>query len=85
MVFAIPATHWLKPKESEKGDKYLELARELKKLSNMKVTTKAIVIRALGALTKGLVWGMEDLEIRVRVGTIKTTELLKSARILRIV
>ena len=36
--FAILANHRLKLKENEKKDKYLDLARELKKLWNMKVT-----------------------------------------------
>ena len=42
-----------------------------------------IVISALGTVTKGLVQGLEDLEIRERVETIQTTALLKLARILR--
>ena len=29
--FAVPADHWVKLKESENTDKYLDLARELKK------------------------------------------------------
>ena len=36
--FAVPADHRIKLKESEKRDKYLDLARELKKLWNMLVT-----------------------------------------------
>ena len=36
--FDVPADHRIKLKESEKKDKYLDLARELKKLSNMKCT-----------------------------------------------
>ena len=43
----------LQLKESEKRDKYLDLARELKKLWNMKVTAIPIVIGALGTVTKG--------------------------------
>ena len=35
-------------KENEKGDKYLDPARELIKLWNMKVTVIPIVIGALG-------------------------------------
>ena len=42
--FAIPANHRVKRKESEKRDKYLDLARELKKLWNIKVTVIPIVI-----------------------------------------
>ena len=49
----------------------------------MKVTFIPIVIGALGTVTKGLVKGLENLEIRGRVETIQTTALLGSARILR--
>ena len=42
-----------------------------------------IVIGALGTVTKLLVQGLKGLEIRVRVETIQTTALLRSARILR--
>ena len=50
MNFAVPANDWIKLKESEKNVKYLDLARELKKLWNMKVPIIPIVI---GILTKG--------------------------------
>ena len=36
--FTVPADHRVKLKESEKKDKYLDLAREIIKLWNMKVT-----------------------------------------------
>ncbi len=49
----------------------------------MKVTIIPIVIGALDTVTKGLVQGREDLEIRGRVDTIQTNALLRSARILR--
>ena len=53
--FAVPADHRIKPKESEKKDKYLDLTRELeKKLWNMKMTIIPIVIGAFGTVTKGL-------------------------------
>ena len=62
--FAVPADHRIKLKECEKNDKYLELARELKKnLWNMKVTIMSIVIGAFGTLTKRLLRGLEDLEV----------------------
>ena len=75
--------HRINLKESEKKDKYLDLARELKKLWNMKVTIVPIVIGALGTITKGLLKGLEDLEVGGRVDTIQTTALLRTARILR--
>ena len=46
-------TKIIKLKESEKKDKYLDLARELKKLCNMKVTIMPIVIGAFVTVTKG--------------------------------
>ena len=81
--FAVPADHRINLKESEKKDKYLDLARELKKLWNMKVTIVPIVIDALGTVTKGLLKGLEDLEVSGRVETNRTTALLRTARILR--
>ena len=81
--FAILADHRIKLKECEKRDKYLDLAWELKKLWNMKVTITPIVIGALGTITKGLLKGLEDLEVGGRVETTQTTALLKTARILR--
>ena len=81
--FALPADHKIKLKESEKRDKYLDFARELKKLWNMKVTITLIVIGALGAVTKGLSKGLKDLEVRGRMDTIQTTALLRTAKIPR--
>ncbi len=54
-----------------------------RKLWNMKVTIVPIVIGAFRTVTKGLLKGLEDLEVGGRVETIQTTELLKTARILR--
>ena len=51
--FAAPADSRVKLKESEKKDEYLDLARELKKLWNMKVTFISIVIGALDTVTEG--------------------------------
>ena len=60
--YAVSANHTVKLKKSEKNDKYLDIARELKKLRNMKVTFIPIVIGAHGTVTKGLIKGLEDLE-----------------------
>ena len=61
---------------------YLDLARELKKLWNMKVTIVPIVIGAFGTITKRLLKGLEDLEVGGRVETIQKTAFLRTARIL---
>ena len=81
--FAVPADHRIKLKECEKKDKYIDLARELKKLWNMQVTIIPIEIGAFGTVTKGLLKGLEHLEVGGRVETIQTTALLRNARILR--
>ena len=71
--FAVSADQRINLKESQKKDKYLVLARELKKKWNMKVTIIPIVIGAFGTVTKGLLDGLEDLEVGGRVETIQTT------------
>ena len=76
--FAVPADPRVKIKEKEKRYKYLDLARELKKLQHMKVMVIPVIIGALGMIPKNLVRGLEELEIGGRAKTIQTT-----ARILR--
>ena len=70
-------------KETKKKDKYLDLARELKKLWNMKVNFIPILIGALGTVTKGLIEVLEDLERREQVEIIQNNASLRSARILK--
>ena len=82
-LITVPVDHRINLKECEKKDKYLDLATELKKLWNMKVTIVPIMIGALGTITKGLLKGLEDLEVGGRVETIQMTALLRTARILR--
>ena len=50
MDFAVQAEHRVKLKEGEKTDKCLDLAREWKKLWNMKVTFIPIVFGSLGTV-----------------------------------
>ena len=49
----------------------------------MKVMIKPIEIGVFNTVPKGIVQGLEDLEIRGQVETIQTTALLRSAIILR--
>ena len=67
--FAVPTNHRIKLKEFEKKDMYHDIARELKKnkLWNMQVTIIPNVIGAFGSVTKGLLKGLEDLEVGGRV------------------
>ena len=69
--------------ESEKKDKFIDLASELEKLWNMKMTIIPIVIGDFGTVINGLLKGLEDLEIRERVETIQTIKLLRTAKLLR--
>ena len=48
----------------------------------MQVTIIPIVVGAFGTVTKGLLKGLEDLEVGRRVETIQTTTLLRATRIL---
>ena len=47
------------------------------------MTIITIVIGSFGTVYKGLLKGLEDLEVGGRVETIQTTALLRTARILR--
>ena len=67
---AIPAHHRGKLKVSKKRVKYLDLAREIKKLGNMKMTVIPSVIVVLGTVSKGLVLGQEYFETKGWVETI---------------
>ena len=73
----------VKLKECENRNKYLDLARELKNLWNMKVTIIITVTGDLGTVIKGLVQRLEDLERTGWVETVQTTALLRSAKIHR--
>ena len=63
MDFAVPADHRAKLKESEKRGEYLDLAKRLKKLWNMKLTVIRTVIDALGTATKGLLQELFLVEV----------------------
>ena len=82
MDFAVQTDQRVKTKRYRKRDNYLDLARELKKLWNIKVTVIQIVTGALRTIPKGLVSRLEELE-GVRAVTIQTTALLRSDRVLR--
>ena len=77
--FAVPADIRVNLKDSNKRDKYPDLASELRKLWNMKVTVIPFVVSALGTITKGLIMGQGDLEITGQVETLQTTALSISA------
>ena len=61
VAFAAPADHRVRLKECEKKDNYLDLARKIEKLWNMKMTIILIVIGTLGSDSKWLIQGLENL------------------------
>ena len=62
MDFAVPSDHRVKLRETKKKDKYLNLARELKKTSNIKVTFIPVVIGAFSTGTGDLIKGTRKKE-----------------------
>ena len=70
--FVIPVDPRVKVKEN----KYLNLAGELRKLWNMKVTVIPVITGSLRMVPKSFVRGLEELEIGGRAETIETTVLV---------
>ena len=65
MDYVVPANHRVNNKKTEKGDKYLDLARELRRLMNMTMTMISNVIGTLETVPKSLEagskgWKLED-------------------------
>ena len=54
MDFIVPVDHRVKIKESKKVNKYLNIARELKRLWNMRVMVIPVVDGVLGSVAKDL-------------------------------
>ena len=69
-------------KESEKIDKYLDLARELKRLWDMKMTVIPTIVGTLGTILKSLEKSLKDLEIRGRIKIIQITAVSISTRVI---
>ena len=70
-------------KDNENIDKYLDIARELKKTVEYKGKSDTNSSWALGMVPKSLEKRIEELEMRGRIETTQTTAWLKSAGILR--
>ena len=81
---ALPANHSVNQKEREKGDEFLELARKLKKVWNMKVTVISIVIGALGRVSHPWMTvpstGTRGLENKGKIGDHPNYSIIKIAQ-----
>ena len=83
MDFAVPEVRSAKIKEGKNRNKYLNLARELKELWNMKVIVVLIVISAIGTIPKESLKGRDNMEICEQVENYQTTALVRFLRMLR--
>ena len=81
--FAVQYDSRVEQKELEKKEKYQDLARELKKIWNMKATVTPVVIGALGAIPKKLKKGLQDLGIETKIVELQKSAVIHTARILR--
>ncbi len=70
-------------KETEKIQKYQDLARELRKIWQVKVKVVPVVVGALGNIPKALGKHLEEIGTNVRVDLLQKAALLGTARILR--
>ena len=83
VAFVVSADQRIKRKESEKKDKYLALARESEKVMEHECDNYTNRYWCFDTVPKGLLKGLKDLKVGGQVETIQTTELLRTARILR--
>ena len=81
--FAIPYDTRVDDKEVKKIEKYLDLARELKKVWNMKVTVVLLVVGALGTPAKALKKGLKTIGFETKIIELQKTVLIHKSRILR--
>ena len=77
--FAIPKDNRVRLKESEKVNKFMDLARKLKNQWNMKVTVIPSGTGTLGIIAKNLEKRLRELELKERIEILQTTTLLRLA------
>ena len=80
---AVPGDNNVLQKETEKYEKYQDLAREIKKIWKSRTKVVPVVVDALGSVSKKLAGHLEQLGIKNRTRTMQKSALLGSAHILR--
>ena len=81
--FAIPYDTRVDDKEIEMIEKYLDLATELKKVWNMKVTVVPLIVGALGTPAKALEKRLKSIDIETKITELQKTFIIHTSRILR--
>ena len=80
----IPGDCRKREKEIEKIEKYQNLKRKLKRIWSLKkVEVVPVVVGVLGCISKGFSRWMDTLGIKLNVGMVQKSVLLRTARILR--
>ena len=80
---AIPEDGEVKEKEAEKVEKHQNLARELKRMWEVKTKVVPVVLVALGTVPLRLKGNLKDIGVDTSITLIQKSALLGSARILR--
>ena len=80
---AIPEDSGVKEKEAKKVERYQNLARELRRMWEVKTKVVPIVLGALGTLLLRLKGNLKDIGVDISITLIQKSALLRSARILR--
>ena len=80
---AIPKDSGAKEKEAEKVEKFHNLARELRRMWEVKTKVVPIVLGALGTLPLRLKGNLKGIGVDTSITLIQKSALLGSARILR--
>ena len=73
----------MQQKETEKYEKYQDLAREIKRIWKSRSQVVPVVVGALGSVSQKFAGHLEQLGIRDRTRTMQTSALIGSAHILR--
>ena len=80
---AIPQDRGVKEKEFEKAEKYHNLARELRRMWEVKTNVVPVVLGALGTVPLRLKGILKGIGVDTSISFIQKSALLGSARILR--
>ena len=80
---AIPKDSGVKEKEAEKVEKYQNLARELRRMWEVKTKVVPVVLGALGTVPLRLKSNLKDIGVDTSITLMQKPALLGSTRILR--
>ena len=83
MDIAVPGDSNILQKETEKCEKYQDLAREIQRIWKSRTKVVPVVLGVLGSVSKKLAGYLEQLGIKNRTRTMQKSALLGSAHILR--